>query len=368
MQVPFVDLNRQFKPLLPAINTAFSNIIQQCTFINGPEVNMFEKELAAWLGLEHVCGVSNGTQALYLTLKSLGIGPGDEVITVVNTAFPSSEAISMTGAEVVFVDIAPEGFNLDPKAVARAITPRTRALMPVHLYGIPAEMDTLLKIGREHDIPVIEDTAQACGARYRGKKVGTLGRAGCFSFFPSKNLGTFGDGGAVASKDCKLVDRVRMYANHGRHDKFTHEAIGTNSRLDTLKAAQLSICLKALDEWNRDRRRAAALYEEYLAPYGEITRPVVPEGCEPIWHLYVIRHCRRNDLRRYLQGKGISTGLHYPTPLHLQPAYKHLKLGPGDFPRAEAATREVLSLPMFPYITESEIEAVAKAIGESLGK
>ena len=368
MKVPFVDLSRQFNPLLPAIKTAFADIIDRCAFINGPEVKTFEKEMAAWNTLNEVCGVANGTHALSLTLKSLGVGPGDEVVTVANTAFPTSEAINMTGAEVVFVDIAPGTFAIDPQGVEAAITPQTKAILPVHLYGIPADMDALMAIAERHNIPLVEDCAQAMGAYYKGKRVGSIGRAGCFSFFPSKNLGTFGDGGAMASHDQELVSQVRMFANHGRFDKFTHQAIGTNSRLDTMKAAQLSICLKALDDWNQDRRRAADLYTKLLAPFAEISCPAIPEDCEPIWHLYVIRHKKRDDLRQYLQDQGISTGLHYPKPLHLQPAYDYLNLGEGSFPETEAATREILSLPMFPFITEAEIEATVKAIADFLGK
>ncbi|HDS16893.1 MAG TPA: DegT/DnrJ/EryC1/StrS family aminotransferase [Proteobacteria bacterium] len=367
MSVPFVDLSRQFAPLLPQIRKSFDDIISRSAFINGPEVGIFEKELAVWMGLDQACGVSSGTHALSLTLQALGIGPGDEVITVANTAFPTAEAISLTGAEVVFVDISPGTFAMDPEAAAAAITPKTRALLPVHLYGIPADMDALRKIAERHRLYLIEDVAQAMGARYQGRRVGSIGQAGCFSFFPSKNLGTFGDGGAMAANDQKLVTRVRMLANHGRQDKFTHEIIGTNSRLDTLKAAQLSICLKALDDWNADRRRAAALYDVLLTPYPEIIRPQVPVGGEAIWHLYVIRHPKREALRRYLQGKGIQTGLHYPQPLHRQPAYAYLDLKAGSLPRTEAATAEVLSLPMFPYISAAEIETVVRAIADFLG-
>jgi len=228
------------------------------------------------------------------------------------------------------------------------------------------DMDALMALAEKHRLFVIEDVAQAQGARYHGRRVGTIGRAGCFSFFPSKNLGTFGDGGAMASADQELVGKVRMLANHGRFDKFTHQTAGTNSRLDTMKAAQLSICLKALDSWNKDRRRAADLYKELLSPYAEISCPQVPDNCEPIWHLLVIRHAQRDELRQYLQEEGIQTGLHYPKPLHLQPAYDSLGLGRGSFPEAEKATDEILSLPMFPFITEAEIQAVVDAIGRFL--
>jgi dTDP-4-amino-4,6-dideoxygalactose transaminase len=366
MNVPFVDLNRQFKPLLPKIQSAINSVIERYAFINGAEVQEFEEHMARWLGLPGVCGVSNGTHALCLALKALGIGEGDEVITVPNTAFPTSEAIHLSGAEVVFGDIAPGSFHLDPKSAERAITPRTKAIIPVHLYGIPADMDSFRMLAQKHNLFIIEDVAQAMGAKYKGQKLGTLGTVGCFSFFPSKNLGAFGDGGAVASAHTELVKEVRMLANHGRLEKYTHLMLGTNSRLDTLKAAQLSVCLEALDEWNWERREAASLYDELLQPYGEIIRPQVPADCEAVWHLYVIRYANRDDLARVLNEQGIKTGFHYPTPLHLQPAYSYLGLSEGSFPETEAACREVLSLPMFPKITPEEIRAVVKAIDRFL--
>jgi dTDP-4-amino-4,6-dideoxygalactose transaminase len=362
MNVPFVDLSRQFKPLMPAIQAAMTDIIKRNAFINGPEVKQFEKHMADWIGLPGVCGVSNGTHAIYLVLKALGIGAGDEVITVPNTAFPTAEAISLAGAKVVFADIAPGSYNLDPAAAERAITPRTKAIIPVHLYGIPADMDSFLSLAKRYNLVIIEDVAQAMGARYKGKRVGVMGAAGCFSFFPSKNLGTFGDGGAVASGDAELIKKVKMLSDHGRLDKFSHMIVGTNSRLDTLKAAQLSICLDHLDEWNDSRRKTAALYNELLNPYEEIIRPQVPDECEAVWHLYVIRCSKRVELQAFLNSQGIKTGLHYPLPLHRQPAYEYLGLGEGSFPMAEGACREVLSLPMFPFMTTEEVEAVAKAI------
>lgn len=364
MNVPFADLSRQFKPLLPEIETAISDIIRRCAFINGPEVKQFEKDMARWLGLPDVCGVSNCTHAIQFTLQALGIGAGDEVITVPNTAFPTAEAISLTGASVVFADITAGYFTIDPEQIEKKITPRTKAIIPVHLFGIPADMDAVLSVAQKFNIPVIEDCAQAQGARYKGRLVGTMGAASCFSFFPSKNLGTFGDGGAVASHDSELIKKVRMLCNHGRLDKYSHLIVGTNSRLDTIKAAQLSICLKHLDAWNQQRRNAAALYEELLKPYKAIKLPKVPESCEAVWHVYVIRHARRDELAEYLKQQGIATGLHYPLPLHFQPVYASLGLKKGSLPQAEAACAEVLSLPMFPGITVEEIHAVARAIGE----
>ncbi|MBW1923414.1 MAG: DegT/DnrJ/EryC1/StrS family aminotransferase [Deltaproteobacteria bacterium] len=367
MKVPFVDLSRQYAPLMDRILDAMKDVIDRCAFINGPEVKEFEERMGAWLG-QQVCAVSNCTHAIELTLKALGIGPGDEVITVPNTAFPTCEAIHATGARVVFADIAPGSYNMDPEAAEQAVTEKTKALVPVHLYGIPADMEAIITVARRHGLYVVEDCAQAQGARYRGRRVGTLGIAGCFSFFPSKNLGAFGDGGAMCSGDPDLVRRVRMMANHGREEKFTHVMVGTNSRLDTLKAAQLSICLDALDEWNRKRREAARLYSELLRDYDEIIPPRVPDQCEAVWHLYVIRHERRDALRAFLKEQGIATGLHYPSPLHLQPVYADAGWGEGSLPRAEAACREILSLPMFPGITREEVEAVCRAIGRFLEK
>jgi dTDP-4-amino-4,6-dideoxygalactose transaminase len=366
MNVPFVDLSRQFEPLLPSIQSAMAGIIKRNAFINGPEVREFEEHMARWIDLPGVCGVSNGTHALYLALKALGIGKGDEVITVPNTAFPTAEAVNLSGADVVFADIAPGFYNLDPEAAERAITSRTKAVIPVHLYGIPADMDSFMNLAKRYNISILEDVAQAMGARYKGKRAGTIGNAGCFSFFPSKNLGTFGDGGAVASGDAELIKKVRMLANHGRLEKFTHNILGTNSRLDTLKAAQLSICLDHLDGWNHSRQRAAALYSELLQPYEEIILPRVPEDCEAVWHLYVIRCSRRDELMAFLNARGIKTGLHYPLPLHRQPAYAYLGLREGSFPEAEKACREVLSLPMFPLITTEEIGEVVRSIAQFL--
>jgi len=364
MNVPFVDLSRQLEPLLPDIQAAISSVIERCAFVNGPEIKEFETHMAQWLNSPEVCTVSNCTHAIYLTLKALGVGEGHEVITVPNTAFPTSEAINLSGAEVVFADITPDFYALDPQAAEQAVTSKTKAIIPVHLYGIPADMDAFISLARRHNLFVVEDVAQAQGAKYKGQQVGTIGHAGCFSFFPSKNLGTFGDGGAVCSEDVKLIKNVRMMANHGREDKYTHQLLGTNSRLDTLKAAQLGICLNYLDEWNQQRRHAADLYDELLKPYEEIMRPQVLPQCDAVWHVYVIRYKHRDSLADFLNQRGIKTGLHYPSPLHLQPAYQYLGLSRGSLPEAEAACREVLSLPMFPKITSEEVNAVATAIGQ----
>jgi dTDP-4-amino-4,6-dideoxygalactose transaminase len=366
MNVPFVDLSRQFNPLMADFQAAIKSVIDRCAFINGPEVKEFEKRMAKHQEIAEVCAVSNCTHALYLTLKALGVGEGDEVITAPNTAFPTSEAIQLAGAAVAFVDIAPGTFALDPQAAEQAISSKTKAIIPVHLYGIPVDMDAFTVLGEKHDLFIIEDVAQAQGARYKGRRAGSIGKAGCFSFFPSKNLGAFGDGGAVASADVDLIKSIRMMANHGREDKYTHQIFGTNSRLDTLKAAQLAICLEYLDAWNQERRNAAQLYRQLLEPFPEIIRPQVPADCEAIWHVYVIRYKQRAKLAAFLNERGIKTGLHYPLPLHLQPVYSYLDMPVGSLPEAEAACREVLSLPMFPKITPQEVETVAGAIGQFL--
>lgn len=368
MDIPFVDLKRQLKPLMPKIQAAMNNVIERCKFIGGPEVNAFEKQMARWLGVSEVCGTSSGTSSITLTLQALGIGRGDEVITAPNTDFATSEAINNTGANVVFADITPGYFNLDPQAAERAITPKTRAVIPVHLFGIPADMGAFTALGKKHNLHIIEDCAQAQGARWDEQQVGSIATAGVFSFYPTQTLGAFGDGGAVASSDPELIKKVRMLANHGRRSKYTHEIVGTNSRLDTLKAAQLSICLENIDQWNQERRDAADLYNELLEPYEAISRPQVPADSGPVWHLYVIRHKNRDGLASFLKEKGINTGLHYPLPLHRQPVYRNLGFKEGSLPEAESACREVLSLPMFPKITPEEIKAVVSAIAQFLGR
>lgn len=364
MKVPFIDLKRQFNPLKPEIQAAINSVFDRCDFINGSEVKDFESKLVQWQEGTEVCCLSSCTHALYLTLNALGVGKGDQVITVPNTAFPTSEAINLAGAEVVFADITPGYFALDPQAAEQAITDKTKAIIPVHLYGIPADMNAFMQLAAKYNLFIIEDVAQAQGAIYKGRRVGTFGNAGCFSFFPSKNLGTFGDGGAVASADAELIKKLRMLANHGQEKKYTHILMGTSSRLDTFKAAQLSICLQHLDQWNRERRNAAEIYDELLRPYEAISRPQVPAECEAVWHLYVIRYSDRERLSGFLSERGIETGVHYPLPLHMQPVYNYLGLTRGTFPEAEAACREVLSLPMFPKITADEIKAVTNAIGQ----
>ncbi len=362
MPVPFVDLKRQYSPVMDRILEKTRDIISSCRFIGGEEHDLFLSELAAWWDMPGAVGVSSATLGLYGALKSMGVGPGHEVITTVHTAIPTSEAITMTGADVVFCDIEPGTYVLDADMAASLITGRTRAIIPVHLYGQCVDMDKVMNLAGRHNLLIIEDCAQAQGAKFRGKKAGTMGHAAVLSFFPSKNLGGIGDGGAVTARDEKVLEHILMFCNHGRKKKYMHEFEGTNARLDNIKAAMLRITLPLLDGWNSQRREAAGWYEQGLSGVEEITLPMVDERCEHVFHLYVVLVDGREGPARYLREKGIKTGLHYPCSLNLLPAYKHLNQGPGSFPVAEDICSRVLSLPMFPGITREEVEEVCLGI------
>ena len=363
-KIKLVDLGRLHAPIASQLDQTALRVLREQRYIQGPDVREFEKEMAATLDGAPVCGVSCATFGLLVALKALGIGPGDEVITTPLTAIATAEAISMAGATVVFADLEPEGFCLDPEDVRRKITPRTRAIIPVHIYGLPTDLDALQEIARAHGLKLIEDCAQAQGARHRGRRVGTIGDAGVFSFFPSKNLGGFGDGGAVTARDPEVLRRMRMLANHGRESKYDHELVGMNSRLDTLQAALLRVCLPLLDQWNAARLAAARLYDRLLGEITPLKTPPARPHTDPVYHLYVVRVPDREALADYLRGRGIETGLHYPQSLHETGAYHHLGYRLGDLPRAEAACRTVLSLPMHPCLTKEEIETVCGAIAD----
>ena len=362
MQVPFVDLQRQYSPVMDSILKKVEDVVSACRFIGGEEHDLFLDELSAWWGTRGAAGVSSATLGLYGALKSSGIGLGHEVITTVHTAIPTSEAITMTGADVVFCDIDPGTCVLDVNQAASLITARTKAIIPVHLYGQTVDMDKLMNLAQKNNILVIEDCAQAQGARFKGKMAGTMGHVAVLSFFPSKNLGGIGDGGALTARDPELLEHIKMFCNHGRKKKYMHEFEGTNSRLDNIKAAMLRIALPFLDGWNSQRREAAGWYHENLISVDQITLPVVDERCEHVFHLYVIQTPEREDLAKYLREKGVKTGLHYPSSLNLLPAYKHLNQGPGSFPVAEVVCARVLSLPMFPGITREEVDFVCQGI------
>lgn len=369
MAVPLVDLQAQFRSLEGELLGALQRVLRSAQFIGGDEVRGFEGEFAEYCAQvtdgksspTFCVGCGNGTDALYLTLRALDVGPGDEVITVAHTFIATAEAITRAGAIPVFVDVLPDTLLMDPDAVEAAITPRTKAILPVHLYGQLCDMDRILEIAERHCLKVVEDAAQAHGARWRGRRSGVLGTAACFSFYPGKNLGAFGDAGAVVSRDEGLIQRIRMLANHGRVEKYTHEIEGVNSRLDALQAAVLRVKLRYLDGWNEARRELAAEYLRRLqsAPVG---LPGVRPEAEHAWHLFVVRLEDREAARVRLKQLGISTGVHYPTPLHLQPAYARLEKQPGSLPVTERAAEEILSLPLYPELPLHVVIEIAEAV------
>ncbi|MEZ4638888.1 MAG: DegT/DnrJ/EryC1/StrS family aminotransferase [Caldilineaceae bacterium] len=327
----------------------------------GPKVHAFEEAFAAWSGAKYAVATTSGTSALHVALAAHGIGPGDEVITVAHTFIATAEAISAVGATPVFVDIDPGTYNMSGGALVQAFTPRTRAVMPVHIYGQPTDMTTINAIAADHGVPVIEDAAQAHGATWSGIKAGGLGVAACFSFYPGKNLGAYGDAGAVTTNDAALAEKVRLLRNHGRHDKYLHEIKGYGERIDALQAAVLGAKLPHLAQWTQARRRLAARYSELLQDM-EIMLPHVDPQADPAWHLYVIRTSRRDEMLDYLKKQGIGAGIHYPVPLHLQPAYADLGYRHGSLPVTEAVARSCLSLPLYPEMTGEQQDRVVAAV------
>lgn len=367
MGVPLVDLAAIHAELRPAMDAASRRVIESGSLILGPEVEQFEAEFAAYCGALHCVGVGNGLDALALILRAMDIGPGHEVIVPANTFIATWLAVSRVGATPVPVDPDAQTCNLDPARIEEAVTPRTRAIMPVHLYGQTADMDSITELAARRGLKVIEDAAQAHGARYKGRRAGSLGDAAGFSFYPTKNLGALGDGGAVVTSDREVAERVRCLRNYGAREKYRHEALGVNSRLDELQAAFLRAKLRVLDDWNDRRRRAAARYAERLADAG-VVLPAVPAWAEPVWHLFVIRIADRDRVRAALEAEGIDTGIHYPVPPHLQEAYQGLRHRAGSFPRAEALGREVLSLPLWPQITPVQQATVTTALERAMGR
>jgi len=361
MKVPFVDLARSVLGLETEIVEAISGVVRGCQFVLGPVMESFEREYASFCDCSHGVGVASGTDALMLALKARGIGPGKDVLTAANTFIATFNAISRCGATPVPVDVDPETFNIDPGGIEDTATDRTAAVVPVHLYGRCADIGPILENASAKGIDVIEDAAQAHGALYHGKRAGSFGICGCFSFYPSKNLAAFGDGGMVVTNDAALAEKLRMLRNYGQKDKNVHLEIGFNSRLDEIQAAVLRVKLRHLEENNDLRRKAASRYRERLEVVGEVT---VPEECGGghVYHLFVIRCQERDALAEHLSKLGISTGLHYPTPPHLQPAYHHLGYRKGAFPIAEKLAFEILSLPMFPGIRDDEVDYVCENI------
>lgn len=359
--IQLVDLKAQYHSIKSEIDSAIQRVIDDSAFVGGKEVKQFEAEFAAYCEAKACVGVGNGTDAIYLTLRAMGIGAGDEVITVAHTFIATSEAISMTGARPVFVDIKEDTMLMDPALLEQAITPRTKVIMPVHLYGQPCDLDAIMEIADRHGLKVIEDAAQAHGARWRGRRVGSIGEAACFSFYPGKNLGAYGDAGAVVSQDEELIERIRMLANHGRLEKYTHKMEGVNSRLDGMQAAILRVKLRHLDEWNQRRRQHADFYLESFAN-SDVKPLTIHEDAETVWHLFVVRVSEREAFQRKLKEEGIATGIHYPVPLHLQPAYEHYQIPSNSLPVTEKVAKEVVSLPMYPELAAAELESVVNAV------
>jgi dTDP-4-amino-4,6-dideoxygalactose transaminase len=363
--IPLVDLKAQYAAIKPEVDAAVQRVLDSAAFILGREVEQFETAFAEYCGTRHAVGIASGTAALHLVLLACGVGPGDEVITTPHTFIATAEAISHAGARPVFVDIDAATYNLDPQRVAAAISPRTKAIMPVHLYGNPAAMQPLLDLARPRGLAVIEDAAQAHGARYRGQRVGNWGTAACFSFYPGKNLGGYGDGGAVVTNDDTVAERVRLLRDHGRRDKYEHVQIGYGERLDALQAAVLAVKLRHLDQWNERRRLAVERYRRLLdgAP---VVFSATTDDSETVHHLLVIRVAQRDRVLDRLKAAGIGAGIHYPIPLHRQPAYAHLGYPAGSFPVAEQAADDVLSIPLYPEIADAQIDEVVTTLRASL--
>lgn len=363
--IPFLDLGATYRELQAEIDAAVARVLASGWYILGPEVEAFEAEWAAWCGAAHAVGVANGLDALILALRALEIGPGDEVIVPSNTYIATWLAVSAVGARPVPVEPDPRTYNLDPERIAPAITPATRALLPVHLYGQPAHLEPMLALARQHQLYVVEDAAQAHGARYRGQRIGAHGDVVCWSFYPGKNLGAFGDAGAVTTQRADLAERIRVLRNYGSRVKYVNDEQGLNSRLDPIQAAVLRVKLAHLESWTQRRRELAALYQAELAGSG-LTLPHVPDWADPAWHLYVVRTPKRAALQQRLQAAGVGTLIHYPIAPHMQQAYAALGLAPEQLPLARQLADEVLSLPMGPHLGLEQALSVAKRIGAIL--
>ncbi len=365
--VPYLDLRAQMRPLRQEIDAAIARTLDNCSFCLGPDVAQFEKDFAAFCGAEHCVGFNSGTSALHVAMLLLNVGRGDEVITTPCTFVATSWAISYVGAKPIYVDVDDATFNLDPAQVERAITPRTKAILPVHLYGHPFDVDPLLAISRKHNIPLVEDAAQAHAAKYKGKVIGTFGVMSGFSFYPGKNLGAYGEGGALVTNNAAYAARARALREHGSSQRYYHDEVGFNYRMEGIQGAVLGVKLKHLADWTRERRRVAHRYHELLADT-PLQLPREASWAESAYHLYVVRHPRRDDLKKHLEANKVGCALHYPLPLHLQKCYAGLGHQPGSFPVAEKAARECLSLPIYPELTEAQIQRVVAVIKDFFAK
>lgn len=364
MNIPFLDLKPQYRQIEAELKPILEDIMANGAFIGGPQVSAFEEEFAAFCGVKHCVGLNSGTDALRFALMAAGVGPGDEVLTVPNTFIATTEAVSQAGAKPVFIDIDASTCCIDVGQIEHRITPRTRAIVPVHLYGQPADMDPILEIACKHQLMVVEDACQAHGALYKGRPAGSMGIAGCFSFYPGKNLGAFGDAGAVVTNDANMAHTIRQLREHGQSRKYYHDMEGYTGRLDAIQAAVLRLKLMRLPAWNRARRDNAALYMKLLVDVPGLTVVRQAEFAQSVYHLFVILAHDRDGLQKYLGEKGVGTGLHYPLPLHLQKAYAHMGYQKGDFPASEKTAERLLSLPMYAELTVDQIERVAACIKE----
>jgi dTDP-4-amino-4,6-dideoxygalactose transaminase len=364
MKVPFLDLKAQYETIRTEIGVAIQDVLDKTAFAGGPFVETFEKEFAPFCQCAQAVSVGNGTDALWLTLLGLGVGPGDEVITAPNTFIATAEAISFCGATPVFVDIDEKSYGMNPNLLEAAITDRTKVIIPVHLYGQCVDMDPILAIAEKHSLYVVEDACQAHGAEYKGRRAGSMGDAGCFSFYPGKNLGAYGEAGAVVTNNSALTATMRMFRDHGQQRKYYHAIIGWNARMDGIQGAVLSVKIRHLPQWNEARRRHARLYTELLADVPGVVTPVEMNYAKHVYHIYCIRIKNRDALIQALAAKEIYCGIHYPVPLHLQDAYLGLGYSRGSFPVVESCAEEIVSLPMFAELTEAQIEAVVAGVKE----
>ena len=367
MKVPFLDLKAQYDSIKNEIADGLQKVLDNTAFAGGPFVAEFEKDFALFCGTDLAIGVGSGTEALWLALLGLGVGSGDEVITTPNTFIATAEAISFVGAKPVFVDIDEQTYNMNPECLEAAITKKTKAIIPVHLYGQPADMDPIIKIAKANNLFVIEDACQAHGAEYKGKRVGSIGDAGCFSFYPGKNLGAYGEAGAVVTDNEELTTAIKMLRDHGQKEKYFHSMVGWNGRMDGFQGAVLSVKLKCLEQWNNSRRKNAALYNSILKDVSSIITPVEAEYASHVYHIYAVLTENRKDFMEALTNKGVSCGIHYPVPLHLQEAYGFLGYKEGDFPIAESVASRQVSLPMFPELTSEQIAYTAETIKNITG-
>ena len=364
MSLPLLDLKAQYQSIREEVQAAVNRVLESGQYIMGPEVKAFEQEVAEYIGVKHAIGVANGTDALLLALDAKGIGAGDEVITTPFTFFATAEVISQLGAKPVFVDIDPETYNIDVEQIREKINQRTKAIIPVHIFGQPANMDEIMSLAEEHQLFVLEDAAQAMGAEYHGKKIGSWGHAATFSFFPTKNLGGYGDGGMVVTNDDALAEKIRILRAHGSYPKkYYHNALGYNSRLDELQAAVLRVKLRYLNTWNDQRREKAKIYTERLQNL-PVQTPVEAPLRRHIYHLYIVQAAEREDLMQYLRDHNVATGVYYPLPLHLQEVYQHLEYEEGSIPHAEFAAKRTFALPLFPELTEEQIDQVVQLIAQ----